>query len=216
MAERDPLLAIGSVFDRRGARRAGTCTAFRQPQHVLTAAHCVETLEPAEVEVGFIAAAGRHAAVEIVPHPTADLALVRLAASGDLHGVQPLTAVGRIDDWGREFAGLGSADGAATVDEARQRLLTGRIRGTFSDPADGHLYAELSVPALDGFSGGPLFAPGTPHPLLAVITANRRPRFARRRNPGRGIALLAGDLADWIDEHAPAPAPQHSPPVAGR
>jgi hypothetical protein len=203
MAAPDPLLAIGSVFDLRRARRSGTCTAFRHAQLVLTAGHCVENLEAAEVEVEFIAVPGRRTVAEISRHPTADLALLRLAAAGGLDGVVPLTAVARVAESGPEFVGFGSADGAATVAEARERLFEGRIRRAFTDRADGHRHAELSVPVFDGYSGGPLVAATAPQALLGVITANRRGRFARRGNHGHGIALLAGELCEWIDEHAP-------------
>jgi hypothetical protein len=202
MAGHDPLLAVGSVFDLRRARRSGTCTAYRRARLVLTAAHCVEELDASEVEVEFIAVPGRRPAVEIVRHPSADLALIRLADGSDLQAVEPALAIERLAQTGRKFVGLGSADGAASAEAARERLFTGRVRSTFTDQADGHLYAEMSVPALDGYSGGPLFAASAPHPLLALITANRRRRLARRGSLGHGIALLAAELAEWIDGHA--------------
>jgi hypothetical protein len=209
MAERDPLRAIGSVFDLRRARRAGTCCAFRRPRYVLTAAHCVDELEPGEVEIEFLAAAGRHGTVEVVRHPTADLALLLLEDAALLSGVEPFTELGRVAGRGSRFAGFGSSEGAASLAEARERLFAGRFRRTLTDPDDGHLYADLSVPALDGFSGGPVFAPDPPHALLALITANRRRRLTLRGDAGHGIALLVGELSEWVDEQVPdeRPAP---------
>jgi hypothetical protein len=210
MRDRDPRRAAASVFVRRNGTFAfgGTCFAFRRANHVLTAGHCVEGLGPEDVEIAFPDAAQRATAADLVRHPTADLALVRLASGVPHEGVEPFAVHGRIAR-GERFAGFGSVAGT-------REHFAGRIRRVFSDEDDGHRYAEMSIAARDGFSGGPLFSPGPPFALVGVMTANRstplalalaRSRALQRLQPaarsGHGVALLVGDLSDWLDEHAP-------------
>ncbi len=215
MRDRDPLRAAGSVFARRGEAPAfgGTCFAFRYANRLLTAGHCVDGLEAEDIAVEFLGDSERFTAVGVVRHPTADLALIRLAAGVRPPGVRPFAAHGRIGR-GEEFAGIGSVAGAA-------ELFAGRIRRVFDDREDGHRHAEMSVAARDGFSGGPLFAPAAPDAVVGVMTANRTTRLALacasalgrlrsgsapRPAAGRGIALLVSDLAGWLDEHVPEDA----------
>ncbi|MDX6476277.1 MAG: Trypsin-like peptidase domain [Gaiellaceae bacterium] len=214
------LRAVGSVLARRdGAwRRAGSCFAVRERRHVLTAGHCVEGLLPADVEVSFVVSPERCTSVAIVRHPSADLALIRLGDGAARLPVAPFTGVGRVAEWGSEFVGFGSAVHDGSLAEAGERLFAGRVRRVFSDPADGHRYADMSVGAGDGFSGGPLFAPSPPYPVVGLITGNRQSRISllqrritatlgleRRHTPdGHGIALLVGELAEWIDAHLPS------------
>jgi hypothetical protein len=216
------LRAVGSVLARRdGAwRRAGSCFAVRERRHVLTAGHCVEGLLPADVEVSFVVSPERCTSVAIVRHPTADLALIRLGDGAARLPVEPFTGVGRVAEWGSEFVGFGSAVHDGSLAEAGERLFAGRVRRVFSDPADGHRYADMSVAAGDGFSGGPLFAPSPPYPVVGLITGNRQSRISllqrrisatlglERHTPdapdGHGIALLVGELAEWIDAHLPS------------
>jgi hypothetical protein len=215
MHDRDPLRAAGSVFVRRGEAPAfgGTCFAFRRANRLLTAGHCVDGLRPEAVDVEFLGGAERFTAVGLVHHPTAELALIRLAADVRPRGVEPFAAHGGIAR-GEDFAGIGWVAG-------RCELFGGRIRRVVVDREDGHRHAEMSVAARNGFSGGPLFAPGAPHAVVAVMTANRttrlalagagllgrlRPQSAPGPAAGRGIALLASDLAGWLDEHVPEDA----------
>jgi hypothetical protein len=212
MRDRDPLRAVGSVFVRRGntSTFGGTCFAFRHPDCVLTAGHCVEGLRREDVEVTFLGAERRSPAVDVVRHPTADLALLRLAGIGLSPGLEPFAALEH-SERGQAFAGCGSIAGAGERFE-------GRIRRVFADEDDGHRYAEMSVAARDGFSGGPLFSPVAPFAVVGLMTANRtsplalaRSRLLRRlrpevrsvQSPARGIALLLDDLLEWLDEHVP-------------
>jgi S1-C subfamily serine protease len=207
VASGDPLRAVGSVFARRGDPTGfrGTCFAFRTAGHLLTAGHCVEGLHPEDVEIAFLGSPSLHAAAEVARHPTADLAIVRLAARREPVGVEPFAALAPIARRQR-FAGFGSVAGdfrtVATLGDGR---IAGRLRRAFTDPEDGHRHAEMSVAARDGFSGGPLFLPAPPHAVIGLMAANRRHPLAlgSARTEGRGIALLLDELSDWIDEHAP-------------
>jgi hypothetical protein len=212
MRDRDPLRAVGSVFVRRGdaSTFAGTCFAFRHADRVLTAGHCVQGLEPDDVEVVFMGAARRFRAIGVVRHPTADLALLRLARDAPPPAAEPFAVRGR-SERGQAFAGFGSVAGVCERFE-------GRVRRVFVDEHDGHRHAEMSIAARDGFSGGPLFSPAAPFAVVGLMTENRttplalaRSRLVRRLRPGarsgqatgRGIALLLDDLSDWLDEHVP-------------
>jgi hypothetical protein len=211
MRDRDPLRAVGSVFVRRGDASAfrGTCFAFRHANRVLTAGHCVEGLQPEVIEVAFPGAAGRSIAVGVVRHPTADLALLRLAGGGLSPDHEPFALHGR-GERGQAFAGCGSVAGVC-------ERFDGRIRRVFADKDDCHRSAEMSVAARDGYSGGPLFSPAAPFAVMGLMTANRTTplaiacsRLLRRRRSdehsglaaGRGIALLLDDVSAWLDEHA--------------
>src|SRR5262245_39947536 len=55
----------------------GTCFAFRQTNHFLTAAHCIEGISEAEVKVILSTGKDILQAESIIKHPTADIAIIR-------------------------------------------------------------------------------------------------------------------------------------------
>jgi hypothetical protein len=226
---REPLRAVGTVLaaaSATGPQFAGSCFALRHTNHVLTAAHCVAGEPSQDFYVSFLGGTNRYPVVEVIPHPTADLALLRLAPDLWPSGVDPFAGYASIERWGQDFAGFGSVvDGglrSSNVDarEPTARLFKGHFQRVFESPKDGHLAAEMSIAASAGFSGGPIFQPNPPCLVLAVVIGNWESSITLesvetetsagtlretsiQKVISYGIALPLADFGDWLDEHLP-------------
>lgn len=166
---------------------------------------------------------------QIVRHPEADLALLRLAELEDdvgAHAFRDAVPNPHVE----EFIAYGYPPMGMLGDEPIEpRLFRGHLRRFFSfRPEDGsYRYAagELNIPAPAGLSGGPLFRSRAPDMLIAMVTASlntsvaageetfeeKLPDDSYRKTVYRhvinyGIALIVDDVRDWLDEHVP-PAP---------
>jgi len=236
MAAFDPLRATGLIHLRRNDAESysGTCFAFRQSHVVLTAAHCVPP-EVSDVVVEFPHRIERHDAVEVVRHPSADIAIATLHPAPDDDGTgYPKDAFWNcVGNWGlgEEFMAYGfPTEGAAqTYGSPTPRLFVGHFqRFLRSGPHGTYLAGEMSIPAPAGLSGGPVFRPGADVMVMGLVTSNvesysvlhsvdeidasgNRYKEVSRRVIHYGLALMLSDLEDWLDEHIPhRPGTAHS------
>lgn len=201
----------------------GSCFAFREPHAFVTAGHCVDALEPAELRLVVPRVLRPPVPVETVArHPSADVAVVRVPPE-TASPVQPFwNAVGNYG-WGEEFFAYGYAeDRGRTADLApTPRLFKGHYQRFFDqDSFAGYRYTagEMSIPSPPGLSGGPLFRPGAPHLVTALaaentdstttleavedVTTEGNQRMTHyQRVISYGVAVMLDPLGDWIDEH---------------
>ena len=211
----------------------GTCFALKRPTHVLTAAHCIADVSRAAVGIVLPTHFDRlRSPDEIVRHPNADLALLRLASIEHDAGTE---AFPRVHDRpsAQDFMAFGYPIGVFAWEASgppEPRLFKGHFqRFIFPFAPEGSAYsyvaAEMSIPAPVGLSGGPVFHPMVPDLLLGMVTANLSSSIAAgeesveetlpdgtikktiyRHVVNYGIALILNDVAGWLDEHVPSVA----------
>jgi hypothetical protein len=229
-----PTRATGLIYeaqwDGRPAIRGvlGTCFAFRHSTHLLTTAHCVggRGIEAIGIVIPTKFDRLRNAS-EVVRHPDADLALIRLEDVEDDAGCHAFwDSVGNYA--AEDFVAFGyPIDTFGTQQQPTPRLFKGHFQ-RFIDPfrpegsSYSYLAGEMSIPAPVGMSGGPIFRPGAPPMLLGMVTANLSSSTAAgeesyeevesdgsiRRTVYRhvvsyGVALILDSVKDWLDEHVP-------------
>lgn len=227
----DPLDVIGSVFTyevKDGEAKIvhlGTCFAFRSAITVITAAHVVRE-EGRSYRVFFPRTNVFYEVSEVVLHPEADIALLRLAPM-EVPGVEfPEEAFwDGVSNYslGEDLMSFGFPSDGPSEDAANTptpRLFKGHIQRIFNYNAHeqwSYLAAELSIPAPGGLSGAPLFRLGAQEMVVGLVTANaesfaitdsieemdssgNRLRIESRRVLNYGVGLLLAGVADWLKE----------------
>jgi hypothetical protein len=158
MGEFNALRAVGMLV-RFGSEPGflGSCFAFREARSVLTAAHCLDGLAPDDVRV-WLADRGYSPGVEVIRHPSADVAIVK-PAPDDAAGIDPFRRTfGRGlplgDDCGELEAGVSPRHGG-TAPRARGRPV---ILARLDEPPDAHepvMYGRISLLACEATRGAP-------------------------------------------------------------
>jgi hypothetical protein len=201
----------------------GTCFAFRHRCCLLTAAHCLPS-SPRGVGVAYGGANAPRPVIGIERHPTADLALVRLAPRAedsplvftglDSHSVgEEICALGfPVNDPGEQdlttprfFRGYTHRTMRFTSPLTRQTYLAGEL--SFSPPrglSGAALYRHHRFPLVQGLvtEHHESYTETTPHEEQRSVIDNVETRIVYRRVVGFGIALLLADVAAWLDEVA--------------
>jgi hypothetical protein len=219
------VLEPGPISDEYGVR--GTCFALRHPTHLLTAAHCVDGISPEDIRVVLQPQTDRvREPAEVVRHPEADLALIRL------EGIEEDAGTEAFWNWlqpsAEDFIAFRyPIDVFGSMRRATARIFKGHFQ-RFIDPfrPEGSSYSyragEMSIPAPVGLSGGPVFRPAAPVMLLGMVTANLNTStsageesYEERLSDGSirttiyrhvvsyGIALMVDTVNDWLDDHVP-------------
>jgi hypothetical protein len=204
----------------------GTCFAFRRSDAFLTAAHCVSDIGTTPLFVSTPAAGSAHAVAEIERHPSADVALLRLADSAWPGGVEPFIRTKPLNALGLEFMAYGfPEDGLAPNEEPltpTPRLFRGYVQRQLTYRRAGYEYsaAEMSIPAPAGLSGGALFVAADFNSVIGVAAENvqsttyvgrveeqtsegGKVTHVEREHVQYGIAALLSPLGDWLDEFVP-------------
>lgn len=179
------------------------------PTWVLTARHCIGEGTAAGAAVGSSTRSPEHSARQAIIHPTADLALVELAApaaggTANLHGahLQPghwAQATG----WGGQ-----STQGFALGQEADVRVVRRVSNVPGPDRTAEVLEATVSNGRLQpGDSGGPLFINGEVAGVLSMSTAVEDNAAAAGT---MGWYVPVSEHLDWISRHTGKAVPQAS------
>jgi hypothetical protein len=204
----------------------GTCFAFRQSDTFLTAAHCVSDIDAATLFVHVPAAREFHAVAEIERHPSADVALLRLAGSAWPGEVEPFVRTKPFTALGMEFMAYGFPEDATAPDEEpltpTQRLFRGYLQRQLIYRRAGYEYSagEMSIPSPAGLSGGALFVAADFNSVIGIAAENVQSTtyvgrveeqtsdggkitHVEREHVQYGIAALLAPLGDWLDELVP-------------
>jgi hypothetical protein len=204
----------------------GTCFAFRRSDAFLTAAHCASDIGTPTLFVNTPAAGGFHAVAGIERHPSADVALLRLASSAWPGGVEPFVRTKPFTALGLEFMAYGFPEDAPAPDEEpltpTPRLFRGYLQRQLTYRRAGYEYSagEMSIPAPAGLSGGALFVAADFNSVIGVAAENvqsttyvgrveeqtsegGKVRHVEREHVQYGIAALLAPLGDWLDELVP-------------
>jgi hypothetical protein len=207
----------------------GSCFFIRQPGYALTAAHCVESLEAAQVVASFPFASEELKPVRrIQRHETADVALLEL-------GGEPAKPEELLHDW--QYEGLMGADFVAfgypeDVLGPRPflptpRFFKGHIQRQFDHESfRGYRYAaiELSIGVPAGLSGAPIMNPrqGGSFTVFGVAVENLESttvlhseeqvlenghfhKETHRAVINYGVAVELQVLSGWLTEHGVPP-----------
>ncbi|MGA1812799.1 trypsin-like peptidase domain-containing protein [Frondihabitans sp. 4ASC-45] len=203
----------------------GTCFGFVRDGIALTAAHNVLNAE-ANYVVIFPQHETVHDVIGVIVHPTADIAILNLALSGEAKGAGISMSVfsdgTNVHRYGDDFHSFGfPSDSPEGAGKTPSRMYKGYLQRIFKY---GHhekwtyLASELSVPAPLGLSGAPIYSPTEPDLVMGLVTANvesytvghyeekveedgQRTLFEARHIITYGVALLLSNVADWLGEH---------------
>jgi hypothetical protein len=161
----------------------GTCFPLLSANHFVTAAHCVESLTPEEIDVQTIGAGSVCAPVlKISRHSHADLAVLKVELPHD-HYVKALSLGVRTNSWGAHVVAFGFPMDTTHFGSIKEQLVwTGPtlrfFRGNtqrwsvFVSNRGYKYYAhELSFASPAGLSGGPVFLAETLEPI-GLVTEN--------------------------------------------
>lgn len=228
----DPLSATGVIlrydYDSGRAFFAGTCFAFRVPNVVLTAAHCVPEPEDNDYYRVHFPHRGDNSrpVTRIVRHPTADIALVELPAQLGESGAERYDNAfwGHVSNLalGEEFMSFGfPTEGPDTSEsEAVPRLFRGHYQRYFEYSGSRsyrYLAGELSIATPAGLSGAAVFRPGAPQMVSGLVTGihesyaiidsyeeltvpGEKTKYENRRVISYGVALLLHAVDEWLGD----------------
>lgn len=221
----NPLRAVCLVCQERGSYLPtflGSCFAFRNRRHFLTAAHCITTSSP-EKFVVLTPWEGVYSVVEdVIRHPEADLAILKLQREGR-ESVEHLTALREVKGIGGDYYAYGYPEDSIgpNAGTPTARLFKGhcqRALGHESHMGYKYLAMELSFPCPGGLSGGPLFEFQLPTIPVGLVTENIESSTLLHSqevllNDGKpfteyhhrvisyGVGLLLQPYQDWIDQN---------------
>ena len=205
----------------------GTCFAFRSRQRFLTAAHCVTSLEPAQVGIFSPDTKTLQRVNAVTSHATSDIAAL-VAATPLRIGIDPFPDIEGPYKVGADFQAYGFPEDVFGTSPGRPtpRLFKGHFQRYFQFQSHlGYQYVagEMSIGCPAGLSGGPVFEPWDGvFRVFGVVTENHESstaldsveevdaegchqRHTYQKVINYGICAMLHDLQDWLAIHAPAP-----------
>lgn len=212
----------------------GTCFAFRRSDRLLTAAHCVRDHARESLAVCIHGApdTDRREIEEIVVHPTADIAILRIPAGRPLD--DRFAGDTNLYDWGMPVSAFGyPEDTGESGLQPTPRYFRGNIQRMFTYSSRfGYSYqaAELSFAAPGGLSGGPV-TPDSDYSMAMGLVAENITSTRYLYSIGEetaettrdqitekiyrketvhsvidyAIVVLLDPLVEWLDKHVPYP-----------
>ena len=221
----NPLSAVGLVFQEQAGKPMaflGSCFAYRQRTHFLTAAHVVRD-RPIE---GLVVLSPRDSVLcplrEVHMHPSADAAVLILQSTGrDI--VEPFLDCVDNCALGEEYFAYGFPEDYRGPNQGQPtaRLFKGHFQRFMqykSHMGYNYVAGELSTPCPGGLSGGPLFRPDALNMIIGLVAENietatlldeqevideggKLVNEHYRRVINYGVAVMLDDIKDWINEH---------------
>jgi Trypsin-like peptidase domain len=210
----------------------GTCFAFRQPTHFLTAAHCVAEVAEHELAVA-LPLGGLYRVQRVVTHPNADIAVVTLVGMPD-NRTQPFWNPVDPHGLGDEFFAFGYPEDTFGEDPRvpTPRMFKGHFQRLFPHKSHlGYRYqaGELNIACPSGLSGGPVYRPAAPVMVLGVAAENLKSTTYLEtvedveRDGVRvitkihsmiefGVCVMLSPLIDWLNVNVPTEPPYYVAP----
>ncbi len=202
----------------------GTCFAFRRSTVFLTAHHVIKDHDPATLGVSFLTTPGLRAVTRVHPHQNADVAILE-AGDPETGPIEPATDILKDIHLGETFAAFGFPSDLVfgQAGGSPHRMLLGHYQ-RFMDFRSiwGYRYVagEMNVPSPTGMSGAPLVRPENPRfvsglaaesidveslPSLVSETTigGITERITEKRMISYGVAVMLGNLIEWINERIP-------------
>jgi hypothetical protein len=205
----------------------GSCFALRQPTVFLTARHVIKGHDPSTLAVSFVVIPGLRAVTKVHIHPTADLAILE-AQDPETGPIQPITDILAGIHLGEPFAAFGFPEDLVFGGKAGgspHRLLMGHYSRFFEfesavNQEFRYVAGEMNVPVPKGMSGGPLLRPEPPYLVTGLaaetnyvesyptitsetIVDGQKEKYVESRMIAYGVAVILGNLIDWINERVP-------------
>ncbi len=220
----NPINATGLLLNKKTGKPLGTCFAFRQPTHFLTAAHCVGNLRAEDIAIACKASLEEVCLIQrIEKHPRADLALLVLSSAKE--GIEPFwDCVGNFM-LGEEFFAYGfpADDIGVEAGNIVERLFKGYFQRFFrykSFLGYEYLAGELNISCPAGLSGGPMFRPGAFPMLTGLVVENiesatildsvieiqdngTRYKEEQKKVINYGICVMLDPIKEWLDSMIP-------------
>lgn len=208
--------------DKMIPRFLGSCFAYRQQNHFITAAHVVKNRKIEEICI-LSPIEGVYSKVsQVYMHPEADIAIISLSHEGrDI--IQPFESINSNYFLGSEYFAYGFPEDylGPNKGEPTERLFRGYIQRFMEHKSHlGYEYvaAELSSPCPGGLSGGPLFAPDDRNKIIGLVTENievatlldeeekilsngKVVNESYRRVINYGVAIILDEVEEWIESH---------------
>lgn len=223
----NPLNAVALLFqivENREPIFLGSCFAYCQRTHFLTANHCVLDREVATVFVVSPTDGRARKVSEILTHPSADVSLLIVDAQEN-DQVEPFWGCVGNYSLGEEFMAYGYPEDSLgpNVGQPTARLFMGyfqRFMNHKSHMSYEYMAGELSTPCPGGLSGGPLFRPRAQVMLTGLVAENLEVSTYLheqevvlhdgkvinehyRRVVNYGVAVMLDSVSDWLKEHVP-------------
>jgi len=202
----------------------GTCFAFRRPTIFLTANHVIKKHDPATLAVSFLTIGGLRPVTTLHAHPQADLAILE-AQDPQTGPIEPVTGILHDIHLGEMFAAFGFPSDLVfgQAGGSPHRLLLGHYQRFMDfESINGYRYVagEMNVACPKGMSGGPLLRPEAPQFVSALaaesvdvesypslvhetIIDGRSEKVTEKRMIQYGVAVMLGNLVDWVNERVP-------------
>lgn len=223
----NPLNGVALIFQLQSGKDPaflGSCFAYCQKTHFLTANHCVSDRDRATLIVVSPADQRARRVIEVITHPNADVSLLLVAPlESDL--VEPFW--GNVGNYslGEEFMAYGFPEDSRgpNLGQPTARLFKGyfqRFMHHKSHMGYSYVAGELNTPCPGGLSGGPLFRPGAPVMVTGLVAESIEVATVLdsqektldngsivneeyRRVINYGVAVMLHDIEDWLRQHVP-------------
>jgi hypothetical protein len=219
-----------AIFHKSTKQFLGSGFIFRGASTSLTANHCVGDLKPEEIVVSVLVTGNKvYNVTEIVKHPKADIAILRIAGINEREIGYPKNSIFNDKSYGMDVMSCGFPEETSFGKSVPTgRVFRGYVQRFLNYKSHlGYEYhaAELSFRCPGGLSGGAVFNPNFVGRTYGLITENIRTStildsIEEVEKNGKiyrehyeniiyyGIALWLPAVEDWIDKIVPPISPE--------
>jgi hypothetical protein len=215
----------GALFHKNTRQFLGSSFIFRYTDTLLTAAHCVEKLNPKDILIKIFSTNNKvYEVIDIERHPKADVAILRVKGINEREIGYPKSSLFDDNIFGLEVVSCGfPEDSQLGFSEPTARVFRGHVQRFVnwkSYLGYDYIGAELSFRCPGGLSGGELFNREHVGRTYGLITENIRTssildsieeieengEIYREHHESiiyYGIAVWLPAISDWIDLKIP-------------